>query len=47
MINPHRIKLSAKHIVAKRGKEIVVVYNFMSTNNREKKAKRLERLMFS
>jgi hypothetical protein len=47
MINPLRIKLSAKHIVAKRGKEIVVVYNFMDTINLEKKAKWLERLMFS
>ena len=47
MIYPLRIKLSAKHIVAKRGKQIVVVYNFMSTNNLEKKAKWLERLMFS
>ena len=47
MINPLRIKLSAKHIVAKRGKEIVLVYNFMSTNNWKKKAKWLEKLMFS
>ena len=47
MINPLRIKLSAKHIVAKRGKEIVLVYKFMDTNNWEKKAKWLERLMFS
>ena len=47
MINPLRIKLSAKHIVAKRGKEIVVVYNYMPTNNWEDKAKWLERLMFS
>ncbi|MDJ0507247.1 MAG: hypothetical protein PX635_18740 [Nostocales cyanobacterium LE14-WE12] len=50
MINPLRIKLSAKHIVAKRGKEgkeIVLVYNFMPTNNLEQKAKWLERLLFS
>ena len=47
MINPLRIKLSAKHIVAKRGKEIVLVYNFMPTNNLEKKAKWLEKLLFS
>jgi hypothetical protein len=47
MIYPLRIKLSAKHIVAKRGKEIVLVYNFMPTNNLEQKAKWLERLLFS
>jgi len=47
MINPLRIKLSAKHIVAKRGKEIVVIYNFMPTNNWEKKAKWLKKLLFS
>jgi len=47
MVNPLRIKLSAKHIVAKRGKEIVLVFNFLSKNNLEKKAKWLERLMFS
>ncbi len=49
MINPLRIKLSAKHIVAKRGKEkeIVLVYKFMPTKNLEQKAKWLERLFFS
>ena len=47
MINPLRIKLSAKHIVAKRGKQIVLIYNFMPTNNWLKKANWLERLMFS
>ena len=47
MINPLRIKLSAKHIVAKRVKEIVLVYNFMPTNNLKKKAKWLEKLLFS
>jgi hypothetical protein len=47
MINPLRIKLSAKHIVAKQGKKIVLLYNYMPTNNWEDKAKRLERLMFS
>ena len=47
MINPLRIKLSAKHIVAKRGKEIVLVYKFMPTNNLEQEAKWLEILFFS
>jgi len=47
MINPLRIKLSAKHIVAKRGKQIVLIYNYMPTNNWQKKANWLERLMFS
>ena len=47
MINPLRIKLSAKLIVAKRGKDRVLVYNFMPTNNLKKKAKWLERLLFS
>ena len=47
MINPLRIKLSAKHIVAKRGKQIVLIYNFMPTDNWQKKANWLERLMFS
>ena len=47
MVNPLRIKLSAKHTVAKRGKQIVLIYNFMPTNNWQKKANWLERLMFS
>ena len=47
MIYQLRIKLSAKHIVAKRGKEIVLVYKFMPINNWKKQAKWLERLMFS
>ena len=47
MVNPLRIKLSAKHIVAKRGKQIVLIYNYMPTNNWQKKANWLERLMFS
>ena len=47
MVNPLRIKLSAKHIVAKRGKQIVLIYIFMPTNNWQKKANWLERLMFS
>ena len=47
MVNPLRIKLSAKHIVAKRGKQIVLIYNFMPTDNWQKKANWLERLMFS
>jgi len=47
MINPLRIKLSVKHKVAKRGKEIVLLYNFMPTNDWEKKAKWLARLLFS
>ena len=47
MVNPLRIKLSAKHIVAKRGKQIVLIYNFMPTNNWQKKANWLERLLFS
>ena len=47
MINPLRIKLSAKHIVAKRGQEIVLLYNFMPTDNWKKTAKWLETLMFS
>jgi len=47
MINILKIKLSDKHIVAKRGKEIVLVYNFTTTNNLKKKAKWLEKLLFS
>ena len=47
MVNPLRIKLFAKHIVAKRGKQIVLIYNFMPTDNWQKKANWLERLMFS
>ena len=47
MIKILKIKVSDKHIVAKRGKEIVLVYNFMPTNNWEKKAKWLEKLLFS
>ena len=47
MIKILKIKVSDKHIVAKRGKEIVLVYNFMPTNNWKKKAKWLEKLLFS
>ena len=49
MVNPLRIKFtaSAKHIVAKRGKQIVLIYNYIPTNNWQKKANWLERLMFS
>ena len=47
MIKILKLKVSDKRIVAKRGKDIVLVYNFMPKNNLWAKAKWLEKLLFS
>jgi hypothetical protein len=47
MIKILKLKVSDKRIVAKRGKDRVLVYKFMPKNNLLAKAKWLEKLLFS